>query len=158
MFRHTQFHARFACIAAFIVLLFGVTAAMPPIASADPLQDELVTIQVRVFTDGRCLNQFNEGTDYPLTGTTVEATLPGGRRMIAIADEKGIATISSIKAGILAEVQINVDDNPPLPTWMQAQGLGVERCNNAMIKLHRERIGLMSSVLQYNIAFRTIAR
>ncbi len=82
---------------------------------------------VRSFIDFGCDGFFNRGTDFPLFGTTVTATLPDGSTRVAIVDENGNAVISGLNLAAGQTVQLSVD-NPSAPTWVQQSGSVLEPC------------------------------
>lgn len=88
-------------------------------------------IVVRAFIDFGCDSFFNRGTDYPLYGTTVIATLPDGTRRAGIVDENGNALISGVNLSPNDSVTLTVDNPPPAPTWVQQSNYGLMTCPNA---------------------------
>ena len=88
-------------------------------------------IVVRAYIDFGCDNFFNRGTDYPLFGTTVTATLPDGTRRTGVVDENGNAVISGVNLSPNDSVTLTVDDPPPPPTWVQQSNYGLAACSAA---------------------------
>jgi len=87
-------------------------------------------VVVRAFIDYGCDAFYNPGTDYPLFGTTVTATLPDGSTRTAVVDENGNATISGINLNAAQSITVTVSD-PPSPTWVQQFGYRLSACPNS---------------------------
>ena len=100
-------------------------------------------VVVRAFIDFGCDGFFNRGTDYPLYGSTVTATLPNGTRLVSVVDENGNAVLSGINLGVNDSIQVSID-SPPLPTWVQQASLGLAPCGSAptTVTLQRSNFGL----------------
>ncbi|MCW5848930.1 MAG: cupredoxin family copper-binding protein [Anaerolineae bacterium] len=100
-------------------------------------------VVVRAFIDFGCDGFFNRGTDYPLYGATVTATLPDGTRLVSIVDENGNAVISGINLAATDAIQVSID-SPPLPTWVQQASLGLAPCGTSptTLTLQRSNFGL----------------
>ena len=88
-------------------------------------------IVVRAYIDFGCDNYFNRGTDYPLFGATVTASLPDGTRRTATVDENGNAVVSGINLAPNDSVTLTVDNPPPAPTWVQQSNYGLSACSGA---------------------------
>lgn len=88
-------------------------------------------IVVRAYIDFGCDSFFNRGTDYPLYGAAVTATLPDGTRRTGIVDENGNAVISGVNLSPGDGVRLTVDDPPPAPTWVQQSNSTLGACSNS---------------------------
>ncbi len=100
-------------------------------------------VVVRAFIDFGCDGFFNRGTDYPLYGATVTATLPDGTRLVSIVDENGNAVISGVNLAATDSIQVSID-SPPLPTWVQQASYGLAACGTSpmTVTLQRSNFGL----------------
>ncbi|MCW5850761.1 MAG: hypothetical protein KIT87_11860, partial [Anaerolineae bacterium] len=94
----------------------------------NPLQVCNGVVVVRAFIDYGCDSYFNRGVDWPLTGTTVTATLPDGATRVAVVDYNGNAVLSGINLAEGQTLQVAADDPPPAPTWLTQAGYRLVPC------------------------------
>jgi hypothetical protein len=88
-------------------------------------------VVIRAYIDFGCDGFFNRGTDYPLFGATVTATLPNGTTRTAVVNENGNAVITGVNLTPSDSIQVSIDA-PPLPTWVQQFGYDLAACGNSL--------------------------
>ena len=109
----------------------------------DPAQVCAGIVVVRTYIDFGCDRFFNRGLDYPLTGTTLTATLPDGRTLTTIVNENGDALFNGVALAPGATLRVAVDGGPALPTWVQQAGYRLAPCDSEpTVTLSRADFGL----------------
>ncbi|MCW5879779.1 MAG: hypothetical protein KIS91_02420 [Anaerolineae bacterium] len=109
------------------------TATLAPTAtpvSCNPNQPGSVCggmVIVRAFIDFRCDGFFNAGTDWPLAGTSITASLPDGAMRRAVVDSAGNALITGVSLAAGQQLIVRADD-PRLPAWVAASGFDLAAC------------------------------
>ncbi len=122
----------------------------------NPLQVCNGLVVVRAFIDYGCDSFFNRGVDWPLTGTTVTATLPDGTTRVAVVDDNGNAVLSGINLAAGQSVQITADNPPPAPAWLTQSGYRLVPCaGSPQVSLSRANFSAFNVVyadFRYNIS------
>ena len=100
---------------------------------------------VRAFIDFRCDGFFNAGTDWPLAGTSITATLPDGALRTAVVDSAGNALITGVSLAAGQPLIIRAD-NPPLPAWVATSGFGLAACAPTTVAVPTARFSTFGTI------------
>lgn len=106
-------------------------------------------VQLRAFIDLRCDTFFNAGTDTPLTGTEITASLPDGSARKLIVDAQGNAALAAITLPPGATVTLAVSA-PNAPPWVAQQGSSLTSCSSGPTSFTLGR----SNFSAFGVAFR----
>lgn len=106
-------------------------------------------VQLRAFIDLRCDSFFNAGTDTPLTGTEIAASLPDGSTRVLPVDAQGNAALAGITLPPGATVTLSVSQ-PNAPPWVAQQGLRLTSCTSGPTSFTLGR----SNFSAFGVAFR----
>jgi len=106
-------------------------------------------VQLRAFIDLRCDGFFNAGTDTPLTGTAITASLPDGSARVLTVDAQGNAALTGITLPPGASVTLSVSQ-PNAPPWVAQQGSTLTSCSSGPTSFTLGR----SNFSSFGVAFR----
>jgi hypothetical protein len=113
---------------------------------------------VRTFIDFGCDSFFNRGIDWPLSGSTITATLPDGTTRSLVADNNGGAILTGINLAPGQSLRLAGEMPPPAPAWVTQSGYTLAPCTGSpTVSLSRATFSGLNVAyvdIRYNLAGR----